>query len=149
MRLLGLSLCVVLLMGLMSCSAHPGPDDVFVRDLHVAVKHTLTAMAVPEDKRPSGRVLDDQVRLLSCRLNTVRREQLTSGTLDRSAIVEAYADARKRAEAKSSRLNPPTLLTFLMDQQPQWTREQIILAAALLAQWEDEAKLTLPSVKMQ
>jgi hypothetical protein len=145
MRLIGLSLCVVLLLG---CSAHPGPDDAFVRDLRTAVAHTLTAMAVPDDQRPSGRVLDDQVRLLSCRLNAVRREQLTSGVLDRPAIAEAYNAARQRAEAKKSRLQPPKLLTFLIDQQPAWTREQIILAAALLAQWEDEAKLTVAVGKM-
>lgn len=102
-------------------------------------------MAVPIDQRPSGRALDDQVGLLAMRLSPERVQSVDSGALDRAVVVEAYQNALKRRAARHGTSKPPQLLVFLVEQTTQWSRDQTLLAAALLAQYEQEARLAEPA----
>ena len=124
------------------CQAHKPPDDVVSGRLRAAVAATTSAMALPAEQRPNGRELEDQIGLLAMRLSTERVQKVDSGTLDRVVVVEAYQNALKRRAARQGTSVAPRLLVFLIEQQAQWSADQTLLAAALLAQYEQEARLT-------
>lgn len=136
-------LVVLVFLVLVGCEAHTPPDAALVARLRPAVEATCVAMALPEAQRPTGRVLDDQVGLLAMRLSDERVRQIDAGSLDRTAINDGFRAALARRAERQSRAEPPRLLTFLVA-QPQWTTDQTLLAAALLAQYEHEARLTPP-----
>jgi len=145
MRLLIGCLMVVLLV---SCKAHTPPDDVATTQIRSAVVVTMLAMALPADQQPDDRSLTSQSRLLACRLSPERVSLLQAGTLDQQAIIDGYQNALKRRAAKHSTAQAPRLLVFLIDKLPRWSVDQTMLAAALLAQFEDEAKLSLPTTNL-
>ncbi len=136
---------LLLSIAMSGCQAHKPPDGAITERLRAAVDATGSAMAVPADQRPSGRGLDDQIGLLAMRLSSQRVQDIDSGALDRAVVVEAYHNAQKRRAARQGTSQPPRLLVFLIDQQPQWSRDQTLLAAALLAQYEQEARLGEPT----
>ena len=105
-------------------------------------------MALPVDQQPDDRSLTTQSRLLACRLSPERVSLLQAGTLDRQAVIDGYQNALKRRAAKQSTAQAPTLLVFLIEKLPKWSIDQTMLAAALLAQFEDEAKLVLPTTNL-
>ncbi|MBA3698404.1 MAG: hypothetical protein H0W78_06095 [Planctomycetes bacterium] len=127
---------------LIGCKAHQPPDDAVAVRLRSVVVDTCTAMRM--DQQPSGRVLDDQVGLLTMRLSADQVQKITGGTIDRAVVVQGYRAALARRAERQSRSAPPRLLVFLVDHQPQWSNDQTLLAAALLAQYEHEAKLAAP-----
>ncbi len=135
-------LIIVSTLLLFGCQAHQPPDEVVSGRLRAAVEVTTSAMALPAEQRPSGRELDDQIGLLAMRLSVERVQKIDSGTFDRAVVVEAYQNALKRRAARQGTSMAPQLLVFLIDQQAQWSRDQTLLAAALLAQYEQEARLT-------
>ena len=145
MRLFIGCLMVVLLV---SCKAHTPPDDVATKQIKAAVVLTMSAMALPVDQQPDDRSLTTQSRLLACRLSPERVSLLQAGTLDRQAVIDGYQNALKRRAAKQSTAQAPTLLVFLIEKLPKWSIDQTMLAAALLAQFEDEAKLVLPTTNL-
>jgi hypothetical protein len=101
-------------------------------------------MALPEAERPSGRALDDQIGLLTMRLSPDVVQKVDGGTFDRVVVVQGYRAALARRAERQSRSEPPRLLVFLIEKQPMWSTDQTLLAAALLAQYEQEAKLAAP-----
>jgi hypothetical protein len=125
------------------CTAHAPPDAAVRARLRPAVEATCIAMGLPDDERPSGRALDDQVGLLAMRLSAERVRAVDAGTLDRAVVVEAYRATLVRRDERRSRAQAPRLLVFLVT-VPQWNAEQTLLAAALLAQYEHEARLEPP-----
>jgi len=135
---------VFALILLAGCKAHTPPDEALSARLRLAVDATCAAMALPEAERPSGRALADQVGLLAMRLSSQRVQEIDSGILDRSVVVRAYREALARRAERQSRSDPPRLLVFLVEQQASWSSDQTLLAAALLAQYEREAKLAPP-----
>lgn len=135
---------VIAVMLLVGCKAHTPPDTGLTARLGPAVTATCVAMALPEAERPSGRALDDQVGLLAMRLSAQRVQDIDRGALDRSVVVEAYRAALARRIERQSRSEPPRLLVFLVEKQSPWSTDQTLLAAALLAQYEHEAKLKAP-----
>jgi hypothetical protein len=136
-----LVLALILLAG---CKAHTPPDDALSARLRPAVTATCVAMALPEAERPTGRALDDQVGLLAMRLSAQRVQDIDRGALDRGVVVQAYRDALARRAERQSHSEAPRLLVFLVEQQTPWSIDQTLLAAALLAQYEHEAKLAPP-----
>lgn len=132
-------MCAVLVV--FGCQAHTPPDDAVAARLRRAVQVTCTAMALPAEEQPTGRALDDQVGLLAMRLSAERVSAIDSGTLDRQVVVEAFQAALKRRAARQSTSQPPRLLVFLIEKTPQWSSDQMVLASALLAQYENEAQL--------
>ena len=134
-----LQLCAVMVV--FGCQAHTPPDDAVAARLRRAVQATCTAMAIPTEEQPTGRALDDQVGLLAMRLSAERVSSIDSGTLDRQVVVEAFQAALKRRAARQSTSQPPRLLVFLLEKTPHWSNDQILLASALLAQFENEAQL--------
>ncbi len=141
--LLGLSL--VLLIG---CQAHQPPDDAVQTRLRGVVVSTCADMGLSDAQRPSGRALDDQVGLLAMRVTAKRVAEIDRGALDRQVVVEAYRAALARRDQRQSRSQPPKLLVFLVEQRAQWSPDQTLLAAALLSQYEHEAKLTPPPAEL-
>lgn len=132
-------------MGVLAgCTQHQPPDDTLSVELRRASEATMTAMAVPEAQRPSGRALDDQVRLLACRLDAAQADSVRAGRVARTAVVTEYRETLKRRAARESSALPPKLLTHLVEQTATWSVDQTLLAAALLAQYQDEAKLRPP-----
>jgi hypothetical protein len=127
------------------CSAHQPPDDGVAMELKSAVVATLTAMALPVDKQPSERVLDDQARLLACRLEPGRTADIRAGKISREAVVAGYRETMKRKAQRPTAPNAPLLLGQLVDRTPTWTIAQCLLAEALLAQYQQEAKLAPPA----
>jgi hypothetical protein len=138
--MLALMIGAVLLCG---CSAHQPPADGVTLRIKAGVIETLTAMALPAEQQPQGRILDDQSRLLACRLSPERISELDRGVLDRQAIMLGYANALKRRVAKRSKAEAPALLVFLIEKTQAWSANQTMLAAALLVQFEQEARLQL------
>ena len=134
---------LVVLVALVGCKAHTPPDSAVASRLRPVVEATCVAMALPAAQRPTGRALDDQIGLLAMRLSDERVRQIDAGTLDRVAIIDGYRAALARRAERHSRAEPPRLLAFLVE-QPQWSVDQALLAAALLAQYEHEAKLAPP-----
>ncbi len=145
MRLLIGCLIAVLLA---SCKAHAPPDDVATTQIRSAVVVTMSAMGLPADQQPDDRSLSSQSRLLACRLSPERLSLLRGGALDRQAVIDGYHNTLKRRAAKQSTAQAPTLLVFLIEKSPTWSVDQTMLAAALLAQFEDEAKLALPTTNL-
>lgn len=142
-------LVVLVVLVLVGCSAHTPPDAALTARLRPVVEASCVAMGLPEADRPRGRALDDQVGLLAMRLvssNLVAK--VDSGTYDRTVVVEGYRAALARREERRSRAEPPRLLVHLVG-QAQWTTDQTLLAAALLAQYEQEARLAPPPVGLQ
>lgn len=127
---------------LIGCKAHQPPDDAVKVRLRSVVVDTCTAMRL--EQQPSGRALDDQVGLLAMRLSAEQVRQIADGTIDRPVVVQGYRAALARRAERQSRSAPPRLLVFLVDHQPQWSNDQTLLAAALLAQYEHEARLAAP-----
>ena len=127
------------------CSAHQPPDDGVAAELKSAVTVTLTAMALPADKQPTDRVLDEQARLLACRLEAGRAADIRAGKVPREQIAAGYRETMKRKAQRPSAPNPPHLLTQLIEHTPTWTIAQCLLAEALLAQYQQEAKLAPPA----
>jgi hypothetical protein len=136
-------LVLALILVSVGCKAHTPPDAALTARLRPAVEAACVAMGLPEAQRPSGRTLDDQVGLLAMRLSDERVRQIDTGMLDRAGIIAGYRAALARRMERRSRSEPPRLLTFLAE-QPQWSADQTLLAAALLAQYEQEAKLAPP-----
>ena len=136
-------LVILAFLMLAGCKAHTPPDTALSARLRAGVDATCVAMAIPEAERPSGRSLDDQVGLLAMRLSAERVQQIEAGALDRTAVVEGFRAALARRAERQSRAEPPRLLAFLVE-QPQWSADQTLLAAALLAQYEHEARLAPP-----
>jgi hypothetical protein len=58
--------------------------------------------------------------------------------------VTEYRETLKRRAARASSALMPDLLVFLVDHAETWSVEQALLAAALLAQYQEEAKLGPP-----
>jgi hypothetical protein len=139
---------IVLVILLVGCKAHTPPDDAVAKQINAAVTVTLSMMAIPQDQQPSEQTLASQSRLLACRLSPERVGLIQAGTLDRIAVIEGYQSALKRRAAKGSVAQPPTMLVHLIDHQQKWSIDQTMLAAALLAQFEDEAKLNLPTTDL-
>jgi len=137
-------LLVVAVILLVGCKAHTPPDAAVSARLRPTVEATCVAMALPKAERPAGRALDDQVGLLAMRLSSELVQKIDHGALDRSAVVLGYRDALARRAERQSRSEPPRLLVFLIDQQATWSIDQTLLAKALLAQYEHEAKLAAP-----
>jgi hypothetical protein len=137
------SMMMILLLA--ACDAHQPPDDGVSGRLREAVRATCIAMELPAEKRPEGRLLDDQVRLLAMRLTPQRVAEIDTGRLDRVVVAEAFGNALKRRTAKGSTSLPPRLLVFLVERQPTWSVDQVLLASALLAQYEHEALLVPPT----
>lgn len=125
------------------CTAHAPPDEAVRARLRPAVEAACIAMGLPPEQRPTGRALDDQVGLLAMRLSPDRVRAVDAGTLDRTVVVEAYRATLARRDERRSRAQAPRLLVFLVT-LPQWNAEQTLLAAALLAQYEHEARLEPP-----
>lgn len=138
-RLLALSLLLVI-----GCKAHQPPDEAVQVRLRTVVVSTCADMGLGEAERPSGRALDDQVGLLAMRVPAKRVAEIDQGSLDRRVVVDAYRAALARRDERQSTSQPPKLLVFLIDRQAQWSSDQTLLAAALLSQFEHEAKLTPP-----
>lgn len=136
-------LVLVVLVALLGCKAHTPPDAALVARLRPAVEATCVAMGLSAAQRPSGRALDDQVGLLAMRLSDERVRQVDAGMLDRAGIIEGFRATLARRAERRSVAEPPRLLTFLAE-QPRWSTDQTLLAAALLAQYEHEAKLAPP-----
>lgn len=126
------------------CSAHQPPDDGVAAELRSAVTATLAAMAVPAERQPSARVLDDQVRLLACRLMPERAADIRAGRVPREAIVAGWRETLKRKAQRPSAPAAPQLLVQLVEHTPAWTTAQCLLAEALLAQYQQEARLGPP-----
>lgn len=137
-------LVMVALIVLVGCKAHTPPDSAVSARLRLMVEATCVAMALPEADRPSGRALDDQVGLLTMRLSPDLVQKIDDGTFDRQVVAQGYRAALARRAERQSRSEPPRLLAFLIEQQPSWSTDQTLLAAALLAQYEHEAKLAPP-----
>jgi hypothetical protein len=137
-------LIVVALILLAGCKAHTPPDAAVSARLRPMVEATCVAMALPEAERPSGRALDDQIGLLTMRLSPDVVQKVDGGTFDRVVVVQGYRAALARRAERQSRSEPPRLLVFLIEKQPMWSTDQTLLAAALLAQYEQEAKLAAP-----
>ncbi len=123
------------------CSAHQPPDDGVATELKSAVVVTLATMALPADKQPTERVLDDQARLLACRLEPGRTAEIRAGKVPREAIISGYRETLKRKAQRPSAPDAPHLLVQLVEHTPAWTIAQCLLAEALLAQYQQEAKL--------
>jgi hypothetical protein len=138
----------LLVLSFVSCTAHTPPDDAVAMQIAKAVEVTVVAMELPAEQRPGGNILASQSRLLACRLTPERVTLLHAGKLDRVSVIDGYNDALKRRAAKQSTAQAPTLLVFLVEKLPQWSIDQTILAAALLAQFEDEAHLVLPTTDL-
>lgn len=137
-------LLLVALIVLAGCKAHTPPDAAVAARLRPVVEATCVAMALPEGERPAGRLLDDQVGLLAMRLTPTLVQEIDSGRCDRAVVEGGYRAALARRAQRGSRSEPPRLLVFLIDRQPVWTTDQTLLAAALLAQYEHEARLAAP-----
>ena len=144
MRLL-IVMAVIVLVG---CKAHQPPDDAVSARLRQSVEATCRAMALPVDEHPSGRALADQVGLLTMRLSPELIQRIDAGTFDRSVVAEGYRAALARKAQRESRSEPPRLLVFLIERQPTWSTDQTLLAAALLAQYEHEARLPPPAAEL-
>lgn len=142
-------LVVVALIVLAGCKAHTPPDQGVSTRLRVVVEATCVAMALPEGERPTGRLLDDQVGLLAMRLTPKLIQEIDGGTCDRAVVEQGYRAALARRAQRESRSEPPRLLVFLIDKQPAWTTDQTLLAAALLAQYEHEARLAPPPAELR
>lgn len=134
---------VFVLFALFGCKANTPPDAALTARLRPAVEATCVAMGLPQEQRPRGRALEDQVGLLAMRLSPERVRQIDGGTLDRAGIIAGYRAALARRSERRSRAEPPRLLAFLAE-HPQWSTDQTLLAAALLTQYEHEAKLAPP-----
>ena len=130
------------------CSAHQPPDDGVASELKSAVTATLVAMALPTDKQPSERVLDDQARLLACRLEAGRTADIRAGKVPREQIIAGYRETLKRKAQRPTAPNAPQLLAQLVEHTPTWTIAQCLLAEALLAQYQQEAKLAPPAPEL-
>lgn len=131
------------------CSAHQPPDDGVAMELKSAVIATLAALALPTDQQPSDRVLDDQARLLACRLAPGRTADIRAGTVPREAIVAGYRETLKRKAQRPSAPDAPRLLVQLVERTPTWTIAQCLLAEALLAQYQQEAHLAPPAAGLE
>ena len=127
------------------CSAHQPPDDGVAVELKSAVTATLTAMVLPADKQLTDRVLDEQARLLACRLMPERTADIRAGKVPREAIAAGHRETMKRKAQRPSAPNPPQMLTHLIEHTPTWTIAQCLLAEALLAQYQQEAQLAPPA----
>ncbi len=141
-------LTVVALIVLAGCKVHTPPDAAVSARLRPTVEATCVAMALPEAERPSGRTLDDQIGLLTMRLSPALVQKIDGGTFDRGVVEQGYRAALARRAQRQSRSEPPRLLVFLIDKQPTWSTDQTLLAAALLAQYEHEAKLAPPPAEL-
>ena len=141
-------LVLIALVVLAGCKAHAPPDSAVSARLRPVVEATCVAMALPEADRPTGRLLDDQVGLLAMRLTPKLLQEIDSGTCDRVVVEQGYRAALARRAQRESRSEPPRLLVFLIDKQPAWTTDQTLLAAALLAQYEHEARLAPPPAEL-
>jgi hypothetical protein len=141
-------LLMVALIVLAGCKAHTPPDEAVAARLRAVVEATCVAMALPEADRPTGRLLDDQVGLLAMRLTPALLQEIDSGKCDRAVVEQGYRAALVRRAQRQSRSEPPRLLVFLIDRQPAWTIDQTLLAAALLAQYEHEARLAPPPAEL-
>lgn len=141
-------LLMVALIVLVGCKAHKPPDNAISVRLRLTVEETCSAMALPEAERPSGRLLDDQVGLLTMRLSPELVRKIDDGAFDRQVVAQGYRAALARRAQRQSRSEPPQLLVFLIDQQPDWSTNQTLLAAALLAQYEHEARLAPPPAEL-
>lgn len=139
-------LIVVVFILLAGCKAHTPPDAALSARLRPMVETTCVAMGLPAAERPSGRTLDDQIGLLAMRLSAGLVQKIDAGKVDRVVVVQGYRDALARRVERQSRSEPPRLLVFLIEKQPAWSTDQTLLAAALLAQYEHEAKLAAPPV---
>jgi hypothetical protein len=129
---------------LVGCAQHQPPDEALSAELHRATAATLVAMAMPDERRPAGRALDDQVRLLACRLDAAQAAAVRAGRVARPAVVAEYRETLKRRNARQSTALAPELLAFLVERADAWSVEQTLLAAALLAQYQEEATLQPP-----
>lgn len=127
------------------CSAHQPPDDGVATELKSAVTATLATMALPADKQPTERVLDDQARLLACRLEAGRTAEIRAGKVPREEIVAGFRETLKRKAQRPSAPQAPQLLVQLVEHTPTWTIAQCLLAEALLAQYQQEARLAPPA----
>jgi hypothetical protein len=141
-------LALVALLVLVGCKAHTPPDATVSARLRPTVEATCVAMALPEAERPSGRTLDDQIGLLTMRLSPALVREIDGGTCDRATVDQGYRAALARRAQRQSRSEPPRLLVFLIEKQPTWSTDQTLLAAALLAQYEHEAKLAPPPAEL-
>jgi hypothetical protein len=135
-------LCWSLLLMLVGCKAHQPPDQAVQVRLRAVVVSTCADMGLGEAQRPSGRALDDQIGLLAMRVTTQRLEEIDQGKLNRAVVVDAYRAALARRAERRSPSDPPKLLVHLVERQSPWSIDQTLLAAALLSQYEHEAKLT-------
>ena len=141
-------LAVLALIVLAGCKAYTPPDGAVSARLRPMVEATCAAMALPEAERPSGRTLDDQIGLLTMRLTPELVQKIDAGTFDREVVATGYRAALARRAERQSRSEPPRLLVFLIDQQLTWSTDQTLLAAALLAQYEQEARLAAPPTEL-
>jgi hypothetical protein len=127
------------------CSAHQPPEDALAAELRSAIGATLATMALPTEQRPGERVLDDQARLLACRLEPGRAAAIRAGAVPREEILAGWRDTLKRKAQRPSAPAAPLLLVQLAERTPAWTTAQCLLAEALLAQYQQEAKLAPPA----
>ena len=141
-------LVVLALIVLAGCKAHTPPDGAVSARLRPMVEATCAAMALPEAERPSGRMLDDQIGLLTMRLTPELVQKIDAGIFDREVVATGYRAALARRAERQSRSEPPRLLVFLIDKVPTWSTDQTLLAAALLAQYEHEARLAPPPTEL-
>ena len=141
-------LTVLALIVLAGCKAHTPPDGAVSARLRPMVAATCAAMALPEAERPSGRMLDDQIGLLTMRLTPELVQKIDAGIFNREVVAKGYRAALARRAERQSRSEPPRLLVFLIDKQPTWSTDQTLLAAALLAQYEHEARLAAPPTEL-
>jgi hypothetical protein len=141
-------LALIALIVCAGCKANTPPDTALSSRLRPVVEATCVAMDVPQAQRPRARSLDDQVGLLTMRLTQELVHKIDSGMVDRVVVATGYRAALARRAQRQSLSEPPRLLVFLIDKVPTWSTDQTLLAAALLAQYEHEARLAPPPAEL-